>query len=153
MKDLTKRKVGENLRRNPSQLSNCHEKSLPTSQYPEKLDRERHSLGTSESSHDLYLISCGSDSDWKRKSDEVDSLSAQSGNRRRVDTHWFRGNSYFRIGWDWIKAAFSNGWQLLKTVILTSNQDPEPAMASRKQHETRLYRLEFQVQKFVYNAA
>ena len=70
-----------------------------------------------------------------------------------VDTHWFRGNSYFRIGWDWIKAAFSNRWQLLTTVILTSNQDPEPAMASRKQHQTRLYRLEFQVQKFVYNAA
>ena len=77
----------------------------------------------------------------------------ESGNRRRVDTHWFRGNSYFRIGWDWLKAALSNGWQLLKTVILKSNQDPEPAMASRKQHETRLYRFEFQVQKFLYDAA
>ena len=77
----------------------------------------------------------------------------ESDNRRRVDTHWFRGNSYFRIGWDWIKAALINGWQLLKTVILTSNQDPDPAMASRKQHETRLYRLEFQVQKFIYDAA
>lgn len=76
-----------------------------------------------------------------------------SGNRRRVDTHWFRGNSYFRIGWDWIKVALINGWQLLKTAILTSNQDPEPAMASRTQHETRLYQFEFQVQKFVYDAS
>ncbi len=75
----------------------------------------------------------------------------ESGNRRRVDPHWFRGNSYFRIGWDWIKVALINGWQLLKTAILTSNQDPEPAMASQKQHEARLYRLEFQVQKFLYD--
>ncbi len=77
----------------------------------------------------------------------------ESGNRQRVDTHWFRGNSYFRIGWDWIKAALSNGWRLLKTVRLTRNQDPSPAMASRKQHKMRLYRLEFKVQKFVYDAA
>ena len=26
----------------------------------------------------------------------------ESGKRQMVDTHWFRGNSYFRIGLDWI---------------------------------------------------
>jgi len=65
------------------------------------------------------------------------------GKRRWVDTHWFRGNSYFRIGSDWIKAALLDGWRLLRQVIFTSNQDPEPAMASRKQHEKRTFRLEF----------
>ncbi len=28
-----------------------------------------------------------------------------SGQRRRVDPHWFRGNICFRIGWDWVKTA------------------------------------------------
>jgi hypothetical protein len=31
------------------------------------------------------------------------------------------------------------------------NKDPEPAMASRKQYEQRLYQLEFQVQTYSYN--
>ncbi|MFN5515534.1 MAG: hypothetical protein ACK5CA_12530 [Cyanobacteriota bacterium] len=54
---------------------------------------------------------------------------------RRVDPHWFCGNSYFRIGWDWVKAALEQGWQLIHHVRFTHNRDPEPAMASRKQHE------------------
>ena len=29
----------------------------------------------------------------------------EKGKRRWVDTHWFRGNSYFRIGIDWVKSA------------------------------------------------
>jgi hypothetical protein len=28
-----------------------------------------------------------------------------NGRRRWINTHWFRGNSYFRIGWEWIKAS------------------------------------------------
>lgn len=40
------------------------------------------------------------------------------GRRRWIDTHWFRGNSYFRIGWEWVKAAFSKGWELISTVCL-----------------------------------
>lgn len=75
-----------------------------------------------------------------------------AGNRQKVDTHWFRGNSYFRIGWDWIKTSFLKGWTLIQTVRFTSNKDPEPAMASRKQHDEQLYQIEFQVQTFVYNA-
>ena len=35
------------------------------------------------------------------------------GHRRWVDTHWFRGNSYFRIGCDWIKVAVLNAWNLI----------------------------------------
>ena len=31
-----------------------------------------------------------------------------SGKRRWVDPHWFRGNSYFRIGWDWVKNRFGD---------------------------------------------
>ena len=73
-----------------------------------------------------------------------------SGKRRWVDTHWFRGNSYFRIGWDWVKAALLNGWKLTHSVVFTHNLDPEPAMASRKQYEQRLYQLEFKVQIYSY---
>ena len=68
-----------------------------------------------------------------------------SGQRRWVDTHWFRGNSYFRIGWDWVKAALLNGWKLIRSVTFSTNHDPTPAMASRKQYEQRLYQLEFRV--------
>jgi hypothetical protein len=74
----------------------------------------------------------------------------ETGKRRWIDTHWFRGNSYFRIGWEWIKTALENGWKLIRRVRFTSNYDPEPAMASRKQHEKRLYRLEFEIQTFQY---
>ncbi len=27
------------------------------------------------------------------------------GKRRFVDPHWFRGSSYFKIGWAWVKTA------------------------------------------------
>ncbi|MCC0178498.1 hypothetical protein I4641_16090 [Waterburya agarophytonicola K14] len=74
-----------------------------------------------------------------------------SGKRRWVDTHWFRGNSYFRIGWDWVKAALLNGWKLIRSVTFSSNQDPTPAMASLQQHKQRFYQLEFQVRTYSYN--
>ncbi|MGV2829783.1 hypothetical protein [Myxosarcina sp. GI1(2024)] len=71
-----------------------------------------------------------------------------SGKRRWVDTHWFRGNSYFRIGWNWVKAALLNGygWKLIHSVTFSTNYDPTPAIASLQQHEQRLYQLEFEVQ-------
>ncbi|MEL6385036.1 MAG: hypothetical protein AAFQ89_21750 [Cyanobacteria bacterium J06626_18] len=62
-----------------------------------------------------------------------------TGRRRWVDPHWFRGNSYFRIGWDWVKTALSSGWQLIQQVGFTGHRDPQPAIASRKQHRKRLY--------------
>jgi hypothetical protein len=76
-----------------------------------------------------------------------------SGQRRKVDPHWFRGNSYFRIGWQWVKAAAVRGWQLIHDVILTSHVDPHPAKASRPQHQKRRDRLQFQVQSFSYTPA
>ena len=75
-----------------------------------------------------------------------------AGKRQLVDTHWFRGNSYFRIGWDWVKTSFIKGWEVIQSVRFTSNQDPQPAMASRTQHEKRLYQFEFQIQTVAYNA-
>ncbi|MGV2826543.1 transposase [Myxosarcina sp. GI1(2024)] len=76
-----------------------------------------------------------------------------SGKRRWVDTHWFRGNSYFRIGWDWVKAAVVNGWKLIRSVTFCGNQDPTPAMASLKQHNQRFFQLEFKVQTYSGNVA
>ena len=29
--------------------------------------------------------------------------------RRWVDAHWFRGQSYLKIGWRWVKLALSRG--------------------------------------------
>ena len=37
----------------------------------------------------------------------------------------FAGNSYFRIGLEWTKAALFNGWQLIQQVCFTSYRDPE----------------------------
>jgi len=57
------------------------------------------------------------------------------GKRRWVDPHWFRGQSYLKIGWTWVKLALSRGWQLLPTLHLSSDCDPEPAMASTRQDQ------------------
>ncbi len=48
------------------------------------------------------------------------------GKRRWVDPHWQRGNSYLRIGWNWVKTALARGWSLFKTFCLTGNCDPSP---------------------------
>ena len=73
-----------------------------------------------------------------------------SGRRRWIDTHWSRGNSYFRIGWEWVKASWQKGWELICQVRFISNHDPQPAIASRKQDEKYRYRFEFQIQTFSY---
>lgn len=73
-----------------------------------------------------------------------------SGRRRWVDIHWFRGNSYFRIGLEWIKTAVQDGWSLISNIRFRANRDVEPTMASRQQHEKRLYRLKFQVLTFQF---
>jgi hypothetical protein len=53
--------------------------------------------------------------------------------RRWVDPHWFRGLSYLRIGWQWIKAALVRGWMLYTELVLSGRPEREPAMASFKQ--------------------
>jgi hypothetical protein len=70
--------------------------------------------------------------------------------RRRVDPHWFRGMSYFKIGWNWVKTSRTRGWQLFSLTVLTSNRDPDPVKASNPQYEQQRYRFEFQVQSFDY---
>lgn len=50
--------------------------------------------------------------------------------RRGVDPHWLRGNSYLRIGWQWVKPALARGWELFTTLPLRGAPDPEPWRAS-----------------------
>lgn len=68
----------------------------------------------------------------------------KTGKRRMVDAHWFRGNSYFRIGWEWVRMALENGWQLPTSLQLVGGPDPEPAMASRSQYKKAQDKFDFQ---------
>ncbi len=82
----------------------------------------------------LYLVSQGTD--------VVD-----QGKRRWVDAHWLRGQSYLKIGWNWVKLALSRGYELLTSVHLSAKADPAPAMASKIQHQKQpllFFTMEFQ---------
>ncbi len=72
----------------------------------------------------LYLVSVGT-------------LVVKKGKRRLVDPHWFRGASYLKIGWNWINYALNRGYELITSAYLSSEPDPEPAMASKKQDAKR----------------
>lgn len=72
-----------------------------------------------------------------------------SGKRRWVDAHWFRGNSYLKIGWKWVRRAFIKGYELITQLRLSPLPDPEPAIASRKQAKERT-ELSFSVRFEVY---
>jgi len=50
--------------------------------------------------------------------------------RRWVDPHWLRGNSYLRLGWQWVKTALTRGWTLFASLHLSGTPDPEPCHAS-----------------------
>jgi hypothetical protein len=54
--------------------------------------------------------------------------------RLDVDAHWLRGNSYPKIGWNWIRRAQNKGWELLTRLRLNGEPDPEPARASNNQY-------------------
>jgi len=84
----------------------------------------------------LYLVSQGT---------EV----VRQGKRRWVDPHWFRGSSYLKIGWDWVKAALIKGFELITKLHLSSEPDPDPAMASRVQHQNKSL-LRFSVEYACY---
>lgn len=60
-----------------------------------------------------------------------------AGNRRIVDPHWNRGMSYLKIGWNWILRFLSGTLKQSATLIhdihLPCVEDPEPAIASKKQ--------------------
>jgi hypothetical protein len=57
--------------------------------------------------------------------------------RRWVDPHWFRGSSYLKIGWNWIKTALVKGFDLITRLLLTGEPDPEPAMSSLTQYQSQ----------------
>ncbi|MFN9647835.1 MAG: transposase, partial [Pseudanabaena sp.] len=59
---------------------------------------------------------------------------ADSGYRRLVDPHWFRGLSYLKIGWNWIHTALTKNWTFFPSEPFTSYLDSEPAMASHRKH-------------------
>ena len=58
----------------------------------------------------------------------------QQGKRRWVDAHWFRGNSYLQIGWNWVRSARRKGCTLLTRLSLNGEPDPEPRRASNHQY-------------------
>ncbi|MEM8672966.1 MAG: hypothetical protein AAGF83_03690 [Cyanobacteria bacterium P01_G01_bin.67] len=60
-------------------------------------------------------------------------------------------NKYFRIGWNWVKASLLNGWKLIHAVTFSGNHDFTSAIASLKQHEQRLYELEFKILTHSYS--
>ncbi len=69
------------------------------------------------------------------------------GKRRWVDAHWFRGQSYLKIGWNWVKLAVSKGYDLITKLHVSPEADPVPAMASKIQpqkHSQLFFALEFQ---------
>ena len=72
----------------------------------------------------LFLVSVGTQIVQEKK-------------RRLVDPHWFRGKSYLKIGWAWVKRSLCRGETLQTGLALSPKPDPEPAMASRKQHQKR----------------
>ncbi len=59
------------------------------------------------------------------------------GERRQVDPHWFRGSSYFKIGWHWLRKALVQGWSLPTTLALRSALDPSPCIPSQAQAAKR----------------
>ena len=69
------------------------------------------------------------------------------GKRRWVDAHWFRGQSYLKIGWNWVKLAVSKGYDLITRLHVSPEADPVPAIASKIQcqkHSQLFFALEFQ---------
>ncbi len=61
----------------------------------------------------------------------------EQGNRRQVDPHWLRGNSYFKIGWHWLRKALVQGWSLPISLTLKSAVDPFPCLVSKRQAAER----------------
>lgn len=60
--------------------------------------------------------------------------------RRRVDPHWYRGMSYLKLGWNWIRLALTEQWNIQLYWLLSGAPDPEPALASQRQLNYALQR-------------
>lgn len=68
--------------------------------------------------------------------------------RRFVDAHWFRGSSYLKIGWRWVKRARVKSWPLIQRLALSPLPDPEPARASKFPPASAASKLTFSYEKF-----
>lgn len=55
----------------------------------------------------------------------------QTNKRRWMDPHWFRGNSYLRLGWQWVKTALARGWPLFAKLHLSGTPDPSRASTAQ----------------------
>lgn len=67
-----------------------------------------------------------------------------SGKRRQVDAHWQRGMSYLKLGWNWIRLAMTQQREIQVYRFLSSSPDPQPAIASKRQHDDS-FKREFTV--------
>lgn len=65
------------------------------------------------------------------------------GERRWIDPHWFRGSSYLKIGWRWIRQCLVHGFYLPTGLRLSDTPDPHPAIASRRQAQHRHRAFQF----------
>lgn len=74
----------------------------------------------------------------------------EQGRRREVDPHWFRGSSYLKIGWQWFKQAVHQGGRLFRRWRLVGDEDPDPAWASRRQHQKTQQRKPDRILKVLY---
>lgn len=63
-----------------------------------------------------------------------------SGKRRQVDAHWKRGMSDLKIGWNWIRLAITQQLKIPVHQFLSSDPDPQPAFASKRQQDDALKR-------------
>jgi len=63
-----------------------------------------------------------------------------SGKRRQVDAHWYRGMSYLKLGWNWIRLAITHQWKIQIYPFLPCDPDPQPAVASKRQLDNVLKR-------------
>jgi hypothetical protein len=70
-------------------------------------------------------------------------------NLLRFHSHWQRGSSYLRIGWNWVKGVLHQGWHLFRTFSLSGHPDPDPAFASKK-HQQKYLEREFTVQPYSF---
>jgi hypothetical protein len=55
----------------------------------------------------------------------------ETGQRRTVDAHWFRGLSYVQIGWRAIQRALTERTPLLEKLRLSPEPDPDPSRRKR----------------------
>ena len=51
-----------------------------------------------------------------------------------------RGMSYLKLGWNWVRLAITEQWNIQVYPFLSSLPDPQPAIACKRQHNYSLNR-------------